>query len=205
MSPHKLRSLPLLFCWEIWIAYNLLIFQNTLHHWSIIAAKVLSDFSLIPDDPPPSRPRNITSEVFDPLIPQAYFDGAAQEDGCSGGAILHISTNHSYSMLRGFWRGTKNNADLSVAQLILFALVKNCWALQLFGDSKNFCDWLNRTTRCWSYSLRHILDDITHFDFFTSNHIYKERNTVVDHLSKEVALWEPGIWMIYEQIDGAHY
>ncbi|WP_369124434.1 reverse transcriptase-like protein, partial [Actinobacillus pleuropneumoniae] len=73
---------------------------------------------------------------------------------------------------------------------------KNYRVLQLFRDSKIVYDWLNGSTGYPSFSLRHILYDtlrlITHFIFFTCNHIYREWNIIVDRLSKEAVLLEPG-------------
>jgi len=119
----------------------------------------------------PPNAQNISQEQFDPNRPWAYFDGAAQEEGCGGGAILHISERHSYSLIMGLIRGTNNFAEHSAAlHIIRFALEKNCHALQLFGDSKIVCDWLNKISYCWSFSLRHILDEalrlISNFDYF---------------------------------------
>jgi len=159
------------------------------------------DYALIADDPPPPRSRIFTQERMDPHMPWAYSDGAAHDDGCGRGAILHISTRHSYSLLMGLRQGTNNFTKLSVAMhIIQFDLEKNCHALQLFGDSKIVCDWLIKTSCCWSFSLRHILDEtlrlLTHFEFFTCNHIYREWNIDANHLSKEATLWESGISMI---------
>jgi len=113
-------------------------------------------------------------------------------------------------MLMGFRRGTNNFAELLAAKfLILFALEKNCRDLQLFGDSKVVCDWLNRTSRCSAFTLRHILDEAprlnSSFDSFACKHIFSERKTTADILSKEAGNRDLGIWMIREQRDGEHY
>jgi len=108
-------------------------------------------------------------------------------------------------------RGRTNNfAKLSAAYyMIRFPTEKNCHALQLFGDSMIVCDWLNKRSYCWSFSLRHILDEalrlISNFDFFSCNHIYREHNTEANSLSKEGANQEQGIWLIIEKIDGVSY
>ena len=113
-------------------------------------------------------------------------------------------------MLIGFHKCTNNSTELLAAKhLIQFALEKNFTDLQLFGDSKIICDWLNRKTRCSTYTLLHILDEtlrlISYFDTFTCSHNYREQNGATDSLSKEVAIGESGFWMIKEQNGEAFY
>jgi len=115
--------------------------------------------------------RNITPEVINTAHPWAYFDGSAQEAGCGGWAILHMSKAHVYKIKMGLGRGTNNYAELAAANnLILFALSKNYLHLQLFEDSKIICNWINKKTQCNAYSLKHIFDEtlrvITYFDVF---------------------------------------
>lgn len=43
------------------------------------------------------------------------------------------------------------------------------------------------------------------FDSFTCHHIYRERNTTADYLSKEVAIRDDNSWMICEDMDGVMY
>lgn len=108
-----------------------------------------------------------------------------------------------------FRRGTNNFTELSATyHIIRFALEKGCIALQLFGDSKIVCDWLNRVC-CRTFTLRHILDEALRltslFDHFSCNHIYREQNTEADRLSKEGAIREQDNWLIIEYIDGEHH
>lgn len=107
-------------------------------------------------------------------------------------------------------RGTNNFADLATAKHLLhFALERNCTQLQLFGDSKLVCNWLNRSSHCSTFSLKHILDEahtlIASFDNFVCCHIYRECNTGADHLSKEAARRQEEDWLIQEQIDGTFH
>jgi len=113
-------------------------------------------------------------------------------------------------MFMSFRRGTSSFAELlATKHLIHFSLEKNVKDIQLFGDSKIICDSPNRTSRCSSFYLSHILDEtlrlISPFDSFTCKHIFMERNGVADSLSKKVAIGEPGISMIWEMHDGEHY
>jgi len=103
-------------------------------------------------------------------------------------------------------RGTNNVAELSMAKhLIHFALEKRCTKLQLFGDSKLVFNWLNRTSRCSTFSLRHILDEAhklsATFDKFVCQHIYREHNSGADHLSKDAAQKQEEDWLIQEEVD----
>lgn len=87
-------------------------------------------------------------------------------------------------------RGTNNYVELCITKhLIHFALEKHCRHLQLFGDSKIVCNWLNRASHCNAYSLKHILDEahrlLSTFDSFTCHHIYREHNSGEDYLSSD--------------------
>lgn len=66
VTPHKLRKIPLLFCWAVWIARNQLIFQNSPPRWTIIAAMIKVDYDLILDDLPIAKARINTQELIDP-------------------------------------------------------------------------------------------------------------------------------------------
>jgi len=110
----------------------------------------------------------------------------------------------------GLSGGTNNYTELlAVKYLIHFALNKQCSNPQLFGDSKIVCNWLNKKSHCNAYTLRHILDDvlrlITNFDSFICQHIYRERKSATDHLSKEATPRDDDTWMIQEERDGVIY
>jgi len=106
----------------------------------------------------------------------------------------------------GLGKGTNNFAELSASKdTIHFALEKQCRNLQLFGDSKSICNWINKVTTCHAFSLRHIMEEIFKlinlFDTFTCHHIYRERNIAADLLSKEATHRPIGTWSILEQAD----
>ncbi|MCY6488339.1 reverse transcriptase-like protein, partial [Actinobacillus pleuropneumoniae] len=84
----------------------------------------------------------------------------AQEAGCGGGAVLYLNELHCYKIQINLGRGTNNFAELCTAKHIIhFAIQKHCSHLQLFGDSKIVCNWLNDASHCYAFSLRHILDE----------------------------------------------
>lgn len=72
-------------------------FQDLAPNWVVLATKVIVDYSLILDDPPPNNRRNPSPLQINLNKLWAFFDGAAQERGCGGGAILHLSHQHSYN------------------------------------------------------------------------------------------------------------
>ena len=94
-------------------------------HWPSISSILLADFSSIPEQEDQLTHRIITPEVISPAHPWAYFDGLAQERGCGGGAILHLSESHFYKIKMGLGRGTNNFAELLALKLVL------CWLIHL--------------------------------------------------------------------------
>lgn len=128
-----------------------------------------------------TQPKRITPEQINRDVPWAYFDGAAQRQGCSGGILLHLSDTHYFQICLGLGPGTNNHAELiTLRHLIYFAMTKNCQQIQIFGDSRTVVDWFNNKSNCHAYSLKHILEEIvffkTFFDQITVSHIYRERN-----------------------------
>eukprot|EP00253_Pinus_taeda_P033651 PITA_33651 len=181
----KAKNLPLLICWAIWIARNQSIFQLKLPHWPSIILHTVADYNLLPDEDLTTPPRTFKPIPIDHTKPWAFFDGSAQDDGCGGGAILHINDRHCYKIQFNLGRGTNNFAELSSAKHIIhFAILKHCRHLQIFGDSKVVCNWLNNASHCHAFALRHILDEakriITSFESFVCHHIYSEQNTIAD-------------------------
>lgn len=165
---------------------------------------------MLPEEDPPAPPRIIRPVPIDISKPWVFFDGSAQEAGCGGGAILHLNERHCFKLQINLGRGTNNFAELCTAKHIIhFVIHKHCRHLQLFGDSKIVCNWLNDASHCHAVSLRHILDEakrlIAAFESFVCQHVYREQNTVADQLSKEAAHREGEDWLIQEEIDGSYY
>eukprot|EP00253_Pinus_taeda_P034161 PITA_34161 len=206
----KSCNIPLLVCWAIWIARNKAIFDHRAPHWPSILLNTIDDYNIIPEEDNTAPVRILRQLNIDKSKPWAFFDGSAQEAGCGGGAILHLNDTHCFKLRINLGRGTNNYAELCTAKHIIhFAIQKQCRHLQLFGDSKIVCSWLNNSSQCHAFSLRHILDEArrltTSFESFTCLHIYREQNTTADHLSKEVALRQGDQWLIQEEIDGQFY
>lgn len=117
--PTKLRNLPLINNWGLWITHNMLIFQNATPHWPFIVICILSDYSIIPDDDETARPRSIVPETFNHLKPWAFFDGSAQEGGCGGRAILYLINSHYYYIQMGLGWHMNNFVELSTAKFLI--------------------------------------------------------------------------------------
>lgn len=171
--------MPLLAYWAIWIARNHSIFNLKDPHWPSILLHTIADYDLLPEDEFIAPPRTIIPEIIDKSKPWAYFDGFAQEAGCGGEAILFLNDSHRSKIQINLGRGTNNFAELCTTKhLIYFALEHDCTQLQLFGDSKIVCNWLNDASQCNAYTLRHILGEarrlIDTFDSFVCRHIYRE-------------------------------
>jgi len=206
----KSINMPLLVCWAIWIARNQVIFQNKAPHWPVIQRHTIADYELLPEANPKNTIRTNRPLNLDKTKPWAFFDGSAQDTGCGGGALLYLSDDHYYKLQIKLGRGTNNFAELSTAKHIIhFAIQKQCSHLQLYGDSQIVCNWLNNTSNCHAFSLRHILEEtkrlISTFESFKCSHIYREQNTEADQLSKEAVLNQSDDWLIQEVIDGTFY
>eukprot|EP00253_Pinus_taeda_P002467 PITA_02467 len=206
----KSRNIPLLVCWAIWIARNKAIFDHYAPHWPSILLNTIADYNIIPEEDSSAPVRILKQLNIDKSKPWAFFDGSAQEAGCGGGVVLHLTDSHCFKLQINLGRGTNNFAELcSTKYIIQFAIQTQCRHLQLFGDSKIVCCWLNNTSQCHAFSLRHILDEArrltTSFESFTCIHIYREQNTIVDYLSKEAALRQGDQWLIQEELDGQFY
>jgi len=131
--------------------------------------------------------------------PWAYFDGATQNSVCGGGALLHLSKNHSLKMELG--KGANNFAELmSMKLLLLFAREKELYHLQILGDSMNVINWTSKHQNCHSILLSPIMEEIYRlldtFDTLVIAHVYRDRNMVADSLSKEGLQLQQGQWHI---------
>lgn len=133
------------------------------------------------------------------------FDGAAQNNNTGAGISIHISPSHSLKAAVGLGPGTNNFAELSALKLLLCWLInRNIFTVQIFGDSLNVINWVNGKYRCQNYMLRPLLEEIQnlkfHFNVFSIDHIYRDRNEEADRLSKEGLQLAVDSWRITEQM-----
>ena len=154
-----------------------------------------------------ARERRLLEVNIDRSSPWAFFDGAAQNNMCGGGAVLHLSENHSYVLSMGLGGGTNNYAELfSLKLLLMFALEKGYTILNIMGDSMNVTNWINLTQECRHMRLAHVILSIRQllqrFNTYTCRHVYRENNKEADKASKEGLRLAEGIWLVKEMVNG---
>ena len=119
----KLRNLPPIICWGIWIARNRFIFQDKETTVESIAIQCTSIYSNIPDSEEERMPRQVREEQIKEGVPWAYFDEASQNNKAGAGLIIHINERHSLKASVGLGSGSNNFAELSALKLLL------CWLI----------------------------------------------------------------------------
>lgn len=140
---------------------------------------------------------------MDSTRPWAYFDGASQNNNqlCGRGALLYLSESLFFKLKMGLETGTNNYARLtSLKLLLLFAGEKGVKTIQIFGDSMTVINWTQKTQKCHNILLLSLLEEIFRildpFDSFSLQHIYRERNSEANLLSKAGIQMGFGQWMI---------
>lgn len=123
-----------------------------------------------------------------------------------GRSLLFINNQHFLKSKIGLGNGSNNYVELlSLKLLLCWALKKNC-ALQVFNDSLNIIIWFNDSQRCHNHTLLPILEEIFQlkqaFEFISCCHIYRERNSKEDIISKEGIRQHLGVWQVAEHLDG---
>jgi len=150
--------------------------------------------------------RELEVEI-DRSVPWGYFDGAAQENRCGGGALLFLSDSHYFTLSCGMGEGSNNFAELmSLKLLLVFAVEKGCLNLNVFGDSMNVINWITKTQACRNMRLEMIISSIRMvlqgIDNFACRHVYRENNMEADRASKEGLHLAMGVWKITEFNNG---
>jgi len=202
----KTINLPIIVNWAIWKTRNNVIFDNKPIQWPLLEASIVAALKELPDPPPPPSRQPTPPPTIDTGTPWAFFNGAANQQSCGGGIILHISENHLYKIKAGLGTGTNNFAELiTLRHLLHFALRHHCTSINIFGDSQIIINWINGTTTCHMHSLSIILHEAqtlkSAFNNISISHIYRVHNKGADQLSKEAALMDRGTWEITEVID----
>jgi ribonuclease HI len=205
----KIKALPLLVSWGIWLARNSTIFKDKASIPEIIAAQGLSILSHFPQEKDiPAICINLP-ELIDSSNPWAYFDGASQNQLCGGGVVLFLSDNHFYKIKMGLGQGTNNYVELMALKLLLqFVGEKGVQSIQIFGDSMNVINWSRKTQTCHNIFLLPIVEEIfillDSFESFSLRHVYRDQNSVADSLSKAGIQLTFGQWHITES-DGEDF
>eukprot|EP00253_Pinus_taeda_P007952 PITA_07952 len=201
----NLRNLPLIISWGIWIARNKSLFQDKEIPVAITATQGAAIYSSLPV-PKDSSPQRIVPELqIAEGIPWAFFDGASQNNIAGAGFIIHLSPSHNLKASVGLGSGSNNYAELNALKLLLCWLIhKHILSIQIFGDSQNVIRWVNGLSTCRNQALKQILGEIQRikpmFNSLSICHIFRERNSSADQLSKDGLLQVLGCWKI-EEVD----
>jgi len=203
----KLKYLPLLVIWGIWLARNNAIFNDRPCLPELTAIHSVGIYKSLPEHLRAEKQRRDLELEIDQSRPWAFFDGASQNNACGGGAVLHLSASHFFILSMGLGAGSNNYAELlSLKLLLIFALEKGCLTLTCFGDSMNVINWVKRTQECRNLRLGNLLYDIRmilmNFENFTCRHVYRENNKEADRASKEGIPKAFGAWHVTEVKDG---
>eukprot|EP00253_Pinus_taeda_P030772 PITA_30772 len=203
----NLRNLPPIFFWGVWLARNKSVFQDQVISLSTIATNCAAIYSSIP--PPESK----NSQKHDKPIniqegsPWAFCDGASQQNRAGAGLCIHLNHDHTLKASVGLGPGSNNYAELSALRLLIcWSLQRNISTIQIFGDSMNVVKWVNGNEICQNQILKPILEDIlslkSRFNNFSICHIYRDKNTAADQLSKAGLQQVLGSWSIEENRQG---
>jgi len=203
----KQKFLPLLVIWGIWLARNQAIFNDKPSLPEHTSAMAVGMFNAFPEHIRAAKQKRDLEVDIDRSVPWGFFDGAAQNNRCGGGAILHLSDSHFFVLSAGLGEGSNNFAELmSLKLLLIFAIEKGCKKLNVFGDSKNVINWISMTQECRNRSLASLLFSIRtvlqNIETFSCRHVYRENNMVADLASKEGLNMVLGRWKITETRDG---
>jgi len=113
-SYRRIKSLPLVVAWGVWLARNSSIFKDNTPTPDIIVEQVLSILSHLPQEKK-ERAIGIPPIVqIDHSLPWDYFDGASQNTNqiCGGGAILYLAETHHFNLSMGLGSETNNFVEL---------------------------------------------------------------------------------------------
>jgi ribonuclease HI len=211
-SYRRVKSLPLIVAWGVWLARNSSIFKDKTPTPDIIAAQALSILSHFPQEKEEGAIRIPPVVQIDHSLPWDYFDGASQNNNqiCGGGAILYLTKTHHFNLSMGLGSGTNNFVELLAMKLLLhFAKEKGINTLQIFGDSMLAINWARKSQQCHHIQLLAILEEIfillDSFDSISLQHVYRVHNREADALSKDGLQLDYGKWLITEYSDGDHF
>ena len=118
----KLKSLPLLVIWGIWLARNGAIFQDKEFVLEITSAQSVGIYKALPKYVRATDQRRNLDYELDKTHPWGFFDGAAQNELCGGGDFLYLSDSHFFVLTMGLGPGSNNFAEImSLKLLLIFA------------------------------------------------------------------------------------
>jgi hypothetical protein len=193
--------------WFIWQEMNIMIFEN---QHPTIQRVVYQVIAAMKDHI--EKPMNVVRKLGRTCHSMGgltgWFDGAvmssSQNNGVGG--IIKLNEQCSYKWLLNCGQG-KNTREKLLGSWALLTLASqlSILTIHVHGDSKVIIDWLRGKGRLqvvtldyWKHRLRGLIDLFHSISFA---HVYREYNEVVDNLSKQALLKEPGKIYYYECVE----
>eukprot|EP00253_Pinus_taeda_P029580 PITA_29580 len=203
----NLRNLLPIFFWGVWLTRNKCIFHDLPFSPNVVASICAAIYSSLPPPEPNIAPIREAPLIINENLPWAFFDGASQQNRAGAGICLHLNKEHSLKAAIGLGMGSNNFAELTALRFLMcWSLQKNIFRIQIYGDSLNVINWVNGKSSCHNQILKVVLDEImtlkSHFNSISICHIYREKNTIADQLSKTGLQQILGSWSIEESRQG---
>ena len=107
-SRSKLKTLPLLIIWGIWLARNGAIFKEKGSIPEITSTQTVGLYKALPEYIRAAEQRRNLDIELDKTHPWGFFDGAAKKEMCGGGAVLFLSDSHYFTLTMGLGVGSNN-------------------------------------------------------------------------------------------------
>ena len=154
-----------------------MIFKSKSNSLGDIASKAAGNIAFFFDLDPHVRSRIVVPKIIDRSVPWGFFEGACMEIRFD---VVGVAS---------FRLGSNNFVELMALRLLLTkAWEWGVHTLQVFGESKNILEWAKGTQNYHILHLRLLLEGVKHlrslFDLISFVHVYRERNTMADRLSK---------------------
>eukprot|EP00253_Pinus_taeda_P036198 PITA_36198 len=203
----NLRNLLPIFFWGVWLTRNKSTFQDQAFSPTTVASKCAAIYSSLPPPESSTAPNRDAPLIINENFPWAFFDGASQQNRAGAGICIYINNKHSIKASVGLGLGSNDFAELAALHLLMcWSLQKNILRIQIYGDSMNVINWVNGKSICQNQILKVVLDEIlslkSHFNNISFCHIYREKNTIADQLSKTGLQQVLGSWSIEEMRQG---
>jgi hypothetical protein len=203
----ELKSLPPIVFWGIWLARNSTIFQEKTTAPQVTATQSLSIFSHFPQNPTKSGPKSHTPEQID-LQNHGPTSMEPHKTTFAEVVSLYISLPPTLFTQNWDWDRVQTTMQklLTLKLLLAFAKENDLRHIQIFGDSQIVVKWARKIQKCHNIFLLPILEDtyqlLNFFDSMTISHVYRNKNTVADALSKAGLQLALGQWDITEHKNG---
>eukprot|EP00253_Pinus_taeda_P010347 PITA_10347 len=199
----NLRNLLPIFFWGVWLSRNKSIFHDMAPPPTTVASKCAAIYSSLPPPEQSTAPNRDAPITINESFPWAFFDGASQQNRAGAGICIFINNEQYFKASVGLGLGTNNFAELAALRLLMcWSLHQNILRIQIYGDSLNVINWVLGKSICQNQILQVVLDEIlslkSHFDYISFCHIYREKNSIADQLSKTGLQQILGSWSIEE-------